>query len=265
MTFKIRIIIPLLLLIFNLHLFGQSNKLVPCQKGEYRCFCDSADNVVFNGKWRHVSRFNHGYAHVVRKKKYAYIDSTGKYESNCSFSEIGRFHNGYTWASKRIGEINIINRECKIKFSKKHTWGEHGAAFFDNIIVVYALNVPNECGNSDNSYGAIDYNFKIVIPFDYEYMLNSSSDRYYFVSKSTLKASEGDCPTLWGVYDIIDRKEIVPCLYKGTLGGQFNSDLSESSYSFKCEEGFFKEIDKLKISLPPTDEISDQINGLFKW
>jgi hypothetical protein len=264
--FKIKILISLLLFVFNNPVFGQKNKLVPCQKGwDNYCFCDSAGKVVFKGQWEYVSNFNHGFAFVRNKKRSGYIDSTGKYESNCHFSEMGRFYNGYTWASNKVGEIDIINKKCEVKFSMTHTWGEHGAAFFDSIIIIYALNEMNECGNTDNSYGAVDYNFNIVIPFSYVQMLKSSSDRYYFVSKSAVKMGEGDCPTLWGIYDIIDRKEIVPCVYKGSLGGQFNSEMTESTYSLESEEGFFKEMDKLKISLPLKDEISNQINGMFNW
>ena len=261
-----KIIIPLFFLFSYLQLIGQGNNLVPCKKGKYYCFCDSSDNVVLRGRWEYVSKFRNGYALVRTKKLSGYIDSTGKYESKCSFPEMGRFHNGLTWASDKLGEINIIDRECNIRFSRKHNWGEHGAAFFDDVIVVYALDsTDNECGDTDCSYGAIDYNFRIVIPFNYENMLKSSSDRYYFVSKVASKKVDGNCPMLWGIYDIVGKQECVPCTYKGSLGGQINYEQDRSSYLFKCERGFFNEMEKLKISLPETDEISDQINGLFPW
>lgn len=254
-----KILISLVLFVFNNPVFGQKSKLVPCQKGWTYCFCDSTGKVVLNGKWEYVSKFNNGFAFVRNKKRLGYIDSTGKYESNCHFSEMGRFHNGYAWGSNKTGEIDIINKKCEIKFSKTHTWGEHGAAFFDSLIVIYALNDMNECGNTEDSYGAIDYNFNIVIPFNYEGMIKSSSDRYYFVSKSALKKDEGNCPTLWGIYDIVERKETVPCSYSEKLV----TENGVGTYTFG--DDFLKELEKLKLSVPLKDEISDQINGIFNW
>src|ERR1035437_6340283 len=218
-----------------------------------------------SNQWEYIGHFDHGYARVWNETRGAYIDSTGKCESDCPFKDIGRFHNGYTWSSNDDGEINIINKKCEIKFSRKYNMSEHGVAFFDSIIVIYGLNDSNNDGNMDGSFGAIDYNFKIVIPFIYANILNSSSNRYYFVSKCYLKNDEGECQSGYGIYDVVDKKEIVPCRFKGSVSGQGNSDGTGFINTFEFEDAFFKEMEKLKITLPDTDEISDQINGVFKW
>lgn len=244
----------------NIYLLAQKSNLIPCQKGEYYCFCDSAERVVLNGKWAYVREFDRGLAFAQNKKHYGYIDSSGKWESNCSYIQIGRFYKGYAWATKKYEELLIIDKNCEVKFSKKHTNGECGAAFFDSIIVLYALNEMGEGGD----YGAIDYNFKIVIPFNYYNMLKSSSDRYYLVSREDPKESESRWSSIWGIYDIVARKEIVPCFYKGALGGAVDYEQKKSIYGLRVEEGFLREMEKLNISLPESDEISEQINGIYR-
>lgn len=231
--------------------FSQTSNLFPCKKEGYACFCDSSGKVVLNGKWRHVGKFKDGYAHVAGETRRGYIDTTGKYESNCHYEDISKFYKGYAWAADKR-RIYIINSKCEVQFSKK-VRGERSVAFFDSIMVVYTS------GRRLN-YGALDYNFKVVIPFIYSGILKSSSERYYFVATPTPRLADEESG--WGVYDIITRQEVVPCIYKGGLSGQIDYD-GAGTYRLDIDQGLLNEMKKYDITLPISDEISNRINGIY--
>jgi hypothetical protein len=91
-------------------------------------------------------------------------------------------------------------------------------------------------------------------------MLKSNSERYYFVSKP---CKDDDYKSLWGIYDIVKHTEVVPCMYVGSLGGQFGTNAKESTYSLNVDKELFKEMEKYNITLPPIDEISNRINEIY--
>lgn len=285
-----KIIISLLLFLLNIHLFGQKNKLkldyiilnedrkdtVWCEvtkiennqihfttpnKDEWgKEFQDIAVcNYRMNGKvihyerpnyltsepWEYVSPFEHGYAEVWIKTRSRYIDSTGKYESDCPFENIGKFRNGYAWAYKEHN-LSIINSKCEIKYTVENVFGEMSAAFFDSIIVIYGMK------EHKMNFGVVDYNFNVIIPHKYSRIHKSSSERYYLVGRPCSDNYEFD-PELWGIYDIVAKKEIVSCSYPEKI----INENGVGTYIFG--DDFLKEVEKLKISIPIRDEIQEKL------
>src|SRR6185369_9040735 len=91
--------ISFLFLVFCIPGIGQTGNLVPCRKGDYWSFCDSTGKVIVDGKWiTVVEQFKHGYARAHTETRWGYIDSTEKWESDCPFEDVGKFHYGYAWA-----------------------------------------------------------------------------------------------------------------------------------------------------------------------
>ncbi|MBI4947129.1 MAG: WG repeat-containing protein [Bacteroidetes bacterium] len=205
-----------------------------------------------SNQWEYIGPFEHGYARVYNKTRYAYIDSTGKCESDCPFEDMGKFRYGYTWACNK-NKLSIINSKCEVKFTVKHIRGERSAAFFDSIIVIYAMK------KNDRNFGAVDYNFNIIIPHEYSGIHKSSSERYYFVARASNQKQTDEYVEHWGIYDMIARKEIVPCSYPDKLVWKDGV----GTYTFG--DDFLKEVEKLKLSVPVRDEISDRINEKYDW
>src|ERR1039457_1328307 len=52
-------------------------------------------NFLTSNPWQYVGNFDHGYARVWNETRGAYIDSTGKCESDCPFDDMGKFRYGY--------------------------------------------------------------------------------------------------------------------------------------------------------------------------
>jgi len=197
-------------------------------------------NYLTSDPWEYISPFEDGYAEVWYKTQSRFIDSTGKYESDCPFENIGRFRNGYAWACNK-NEYLIINSKCEVKFSIKNCNGERSAAFFDSIIVIYV----------DGNYGAVNYNFNIIIPHEYSRIHKSSSERYYLIGRE-LKP-KNSCIILWGVYDIVAQMEIVPCSYPEKLV------LEKGIGTYAFGDDFLKEVENLKLSIPAKDEIHEKL------
>jgi hypothetical protein len=207
-------------------------------------------NFLTSEPWEYISDFTYGYAYIYNKTRATFIDSTGKCASDCPFEFTGIYHYGYTWAYNK-NNLLIINSKCEVKYTVKNVIGEMGAVFFDSIIVIYAMK------KDEMNFSTIDYNFSIIIPHKYSSIHKSSSERYYLVGRPHKIDNFG--PTLWGVYDIIARKEIVPCSYSEKLV----TENGIGTYTFG--DDFLKVVENLKLSVPPNDEISERLNGRYGW
>lgn len=160
--------------------FSENNNVI-----EYK-FIDKSGNIaidkVFYRETYEDMEFHNGFAPVTKLNEYnekenIYINKYGEEVANFKKCKISNFQNGFAVVEDRDNnDIKIINTkfETVIDFKESGYDTTDGSYIMGNGFLTLR--------NNTHKWGVVDYNNKLIIPFDYDYM-NKYSEGVFAVGK----------------------------------------------------------------------------------
>ena len=193
----------------------QIRALIPYRQGVKWGYYDSTKKIIIEPKWEDADCFSEGLASVKLNGKFGYIDTLGNLIIQYKYKWVQPFYKGMTEVEYKNRCFLILNNKGKILFSKKH-YGEFGIlGYQENSMILYALSkdyIRMDSGKKTKrkvkgSFALYNYSMQKITPFDYAAIEKTNSERYFVVAK----CNEFEC--LYGLYDTLLKKEIIPCSY----------------------------------------------------